>query len=363
MVQIVNVGLDDRSYSIQIGPGSWDGLVPHLAASLPTGVIMVTDERVDSLYGETVHGMLVRGGVRVLRYVVPEGEPSKSFEKVEALCRTMAASDMDRGSLVLALGGGVVGDLAGFAASVYLRGVRFVQMPTTLLAMVDSSVGGKTGINIPEGKNLVGTFYQPEAVFAETPCLSTLETRDWDSGLAEVVKIAIALDEELFRYMESVDDLSPGGGLDVARIVAAACARKAEVVELDERETGLRRVLNFGHTLAHVIEASLGFGVMRHGEAVLLGMGAALRLSVDLCSLPEEQYARASALLRRIPTPEVTIPDEAALYLSRDKKSVGSSVHAVLVSGIGQHRIVPLEDPAALLRALKEWKKDWQEEK
>jgi 3-dehydroquinate synthase len=265
----------------------------------------------------------------------------------------MAAADMDRGALVLALGGGVVGDLAGFAASVYLRGVRFVQLPTTLLAMVDSSVGGKTGINIPEGKNLVGTFYQPEAVFADITCLSTLESRDWNSGLAEVIKIALTLDEELFSYLESMDDLSPDGCLDAVRIIAAACNRKAEVVEQDEREAGLRRVLNFGHTLAHAIEASLGYGVIRHGEAVLIGMQAALHLSVELCSLPEEQYIRAMSLIRRIPVPDVTVPAEAASFLTRDKKSVGSSINAILLSRIGQCEIVPLEDPTVLLDALK----------
>jgi 3-dehydroquinate synthase len=315
---------------------------------------MVTDEKVNSLYGDEVAGSIASSGIKVLTHVVPEGEPSKSFEKIEALCRDMAGSDLDRGAVVIALGGGVVGDLAGFAASIYLRGVRFIQLPTTLLAMVDSSVGGKTGINIQEGKNLVGTFYQPEAVFAETPCLSTMDIRDWNSGLAEAVKIALALDAELFAYLESVDDLSPGGGLDIARIVAAACTRKAQLVEEDEREAGLRRVLNFGHTLAHAIEASLGYGVLRHGEAVLLGMTAALRLSVDMCSFPAEQYERAIGLIRRIQIPDVAIPDKAASFLTRDKKSVGNVVNAILLSEIGQYEIVPLEDPEVLLQALAE---------
>jgi len=352
MIQTVNVGLDDRSYTIHIGSGSWDRLVPHLVKNPPTAIMMVTDEVVDSLYGEDVANRLATSGIRLLKHVVPTGEQSKSFEKVEALCRDMAASDLDRGALVLALGGGVVGDLAGFAASIYLRGVRFVQLPSTLLAMVDSSVGGKTGINIPEGKNLVGTFYQPEAVFADTSCLGTLDERDWYSGLAEVVKIALALDAELFDYLESVDDLSPGGGLDIARIVAATCVSKSRVVEKDEREGDLRRVLNFGHTLAHAIEASLGYGVLRHGEAVILGMRAALRLSLDLCSLSREHYGRAIQVIDRIPVPDVSIPENAVSYLSRDKKSVGNLVNAILISAIGQYAIVPLEDPGVLLGAL-----------
>lgn len=354
MIQIVNVGLDDRSYSISIGPGSWELLVPHLAQSPPTSIIVVTDEKVSSLYGDEVAGMLASSGIKTSTHVVPQGEPSKSFERVEELCRKMASLEMDRGGLVLALGGGVVGDLAGFAASIYLRGIRFIQLPTTLLAMVDSSVGGKTGINTPEGKNLVGTFYQPEAVFADASCIATLDERDWYSGLAEVIKIALALDAELFNYLESVSDLSPGGGLDMAHIVATACERKAQVVEEDEREAGVRRVLNFGHTLAHAIEASLGYGVLRHGEAVLLGMLAALRLSVDLCSLPKEHYDRAISLIHRIPVPEVTILEEAASFLVRDKKSVGNVVNAILVNAIGQYEIVPLDDPGMLLHALSE---------
>jgi 3-dehydroquinate synthase len=352
MKKVLSVGLGDRSYMIHIGPGTWDVIREHLEVCPPTGIMVVTDERVEGLYWEKVSQQLSSAEVPFFHRAVPQGEHVKAFGWVEELCKEMAVSGMDRGGLVLALGGGVVGDLAGFAASIYLRGIRFVQLPTTLLAMVDSSVGGKTGINIKEGKNLVGTFYQPEAVYADTSCLATLDERDWYSGLAEAIKIAIGLNAGLFNYLETVIDLSMAGDLDVVRVVAAACESKARVVELDEREGGLRRVLNFGHTLAHAIEASLGYGTLRHGEAVVLGMKAALNLSVQLCGLSPEEHRRAAALIDRIPVPGVTIPPEAASFLSRDKKSMGQLVNAVLISKIGQHRIVPLEDPGVLVEAL-----------
>jgi 3-dehydroquinate synthase len=353
MKKVLSVGLGDRSYLIHIGPCSWSGIGEHIESAPPTGIMVVTDDRVEDLYGEMISQQLSATGVPFFTRVVPQGENIKAFMWVEELCKGMALSGMDRGGLVIALGGGVVGDLAGFAASIYLRGIRFIQLPTTLLAMVDSSVGGKTGINIREGKNLVGTFYQPEAVFADTSCLVTLDERDWYSGLAEVIKIAIGLNTDLFYYLETVKDLSMTGDLDVVRIVAAACESKARVVEQDEREGGLRRVLNFGHTLAHAIEASLGYGTLRHGEAVVLGMKAALNLSVRLCGLSSAEHRRAAALIDRIPIPGVTIPSEATSFLTRDKKSMGELVNTVLISKIGQHRIVPLEDPEVLVKALK----------
>lgn len=354
MKKSLSVGLGDRSYPIHIGPGSWDLISELLKDSPPTGVMVVTDDRVEGLYWEMVSHRISVAGVPFFHKVVPQGEQVKAFDWTEELCKEMAVSGMDRGSFVVALGGGVVGDLAGFAASIYLRGIRFVQLPTTLLAMVDSSVGGKTGINIKEGKNLVGTFYQPEAVFADTSCLVTLDERDWYSGLAEVIKIAIGLNADLFYYLETVEDLSMNGDLDVVRIVAAACESKARVVELDEREGGLRRVLNFGHTLAHAIEASLGYGTLRHGEAVLLGMKAALNLSLNLCGLSLDEHHRATSLIDRIPVPSVTIPASAVSFLTRDKKTMGELVNAVLINGIGQHEIVPLEEPGVLVEALNE---------
>jgi 3-dehydroquinate synthase len=326
----------------------------HLKARPPARIALITDDRVGPLYADTVRSILDTAGLGHMSITVPQGEKSKSFLNLEYLCREMAKAGLDRDALVLALGGGVVGDLAGLTASTYLRGVPFYQVPTSLLAMVDSSVGGKTGINIPEGKNLVGTFYQPEGVYAETGVLKTLDTRDWYSGLAEAVKIALTMDEEFFGYIESLPDLRPDGGLDVSRIVLTACLRKADVVRQDEKESGFRRVLNFGHTLGHAIEAALGYGKIRHGEAVALGMRAALSLSVDRCGLPSDHYSRAIRVLEKIPVPDIeTAADGLLSYLERDKKSARGAIQAVLISGIGHYEFVPLRDPMELVEALK----------
>lgn len=353
MTEAIHVGLGDRSYPITIGPNAWSEAVKHLEKQTVTTFMTISDERVDALYGEVFSNIVGRIEKPAFRYIVPEGEPSKSFEQLNLICGEMARSGMDRGSMVLALGGGVVGDLAGLSASVYLRGVRLVQLPTTLLSMVDSSVGGKTGININEGKNLVGTFYQPEAVFSDTSVLSTLDERDWYSGLAEVIKIALTLDAGLFNYLESVTDLGPSGDLDVPRIVSASCRRKAEVVEADERETGLRKVLNFGHTLGHGIEAALGYGNLKHGEAVLLGMRASLNLSSRRYGLPSDQLLRAMDLIERIPIPRTDLPQDLNRFIVRDKKSTGNRISGVFISEIGKHEFADIDDPGELVEALK----------
>jgi len=354
LTRTLSVPLAERSYDIHIGQDVWEKLPDFLAEGMKGDhLIVVADERVYRLYGERMLNLLKPSGMKVSVHEIPEGEQSKSFAQIERLCREMARLGIERGSVVGALGGGVVGDLAGLASSLYLRGIDVVQLPTSLLAMVDSSVGGKTGINIPEGKNLVGTFHQPGAVFADTTVLKTLDTRDWYSGMAEVVKIALTLDPELFRYLEGIEDLGPSGGADPVRFIEAACLRKADVVREDEREAGLRRVLNFGHTLAHALEASLGYGVMRHGEAVALGMQAALVLSKERTGLSADQYSRAMAVVDRIPVPEVSIPRDLTEFLVRDKKSVGGKVTAVLIRAIGRAEMVPLEDPGELTQALR----------
>jgi 3-dehydroquinate synthase len=355
MIEKIRVDLGERSYPIVVGSGAWGRIKEHLEGRTPSGTALVTDDRVGSLYGDTLLQVLSGADPNPLVITVPQGENSKSFDQLEYICRKMAKAGIEREGLVLALGGGVVGDLAGLAASTYLRGIRLIQVPTTLLSMVDSSVGGKTGINIPEGKNLVGTFFQPEAVFADVESLRTLDDRDWYSGLAEAVKIAITLDTDLFEYLESARDLGPGGGIDISRVILAACLRKADVVRRDEKEEGIRRVLNFGHTIAHGFEAALGYGEIRHGEAVALGMKAALRLSQDACGLSREHFERAMALLERIPVPEVNMhPKEIEPFLKRDKKSVGGTVQAVLVSAIGKSEFLPLMEPDLLLSALAE---------
>ncbi len=352
-LRTVPVELGDRSYAIHIGGVALDLLEEHLRGWSGAGkVLVVTDSRVHSLYGPRIRGLAGAPRSSAGVVVLPEGEESKSFRRLEDLCRKMAVAGLDRSSLVVAMGGGVVGDLAGLAASLYVRGVSVIQVPTTLLSMVDSSTGGKTGINLPEGKNQVGTFHQPQAVYADTAVLGTLEARDWYSGMAEVVKIALTLDPELFAYLETLQDLGPDGGIDTERIVEAACRRKAEVISEDEKEAGPRLVLNFGHTLAHALESSLGLGEIRHGEAVAVGMRAALSLSRQICGLGEGSYRRAMSVVERIPVPAIREGQDLARFLARDKKSVGGRTRCVLLQEIGQCRLAELEDPGILARAL-----------
>jgi len=354
-IDIVHVELGERSYSIHIGGGAWDLLEEYLRGWNSGGkVMLVTDERVSSLYGHRIEKLAMAPESSAVVVVVPEGEGSKSFRHLEDLCRKMAGAGLDRSSLVVALGGGVVGDLAGLAASIYLRGVSVIQIPTTLLSMVDSSTGGKTGINLPEGKNQVGSFHQPQAVYADTDVLGTLQPRDWYSGMAEVVKISLTLDPELFAYLEKVEDLGPQGGVDTRFIVEAACRRKAEVISLDEKEAGPRLVLNFGHSLAHALESSAGLGEIRHGEAVAIGMRAALSLSKQMCGLDEGQYQRALAVVEKIPVPEIRYDRSLEKFLARDKKRVGGRVRYVLLEDIGRSIYVTPDDPGILVRALRD---------
>jgi 3-dehydroquinate synthase len=333
-ISVIQVQLGDRSYPIHIGSGTLDILQEKLTKG-PNGskCVLVTDEKVYSIYSDRINSMVRAMDPPAEIYIAPEGENSKSFGRLEDLCRTLAQRGLDRDSLIVALGGGVVGDLAGFAAAIFLRGGKVIQVPTTLLSMVDSSTGGKTGINLPEGKNLVGTFYQP-------------------SGMAEVIKISLTLDPELFDYLEKVEDLGPEGGVDTQRIVDASCRRKAEVVAVDEKEAGPRVVLNFGHTLAHALESSEGYGEIRHGEAVAIGMRAALSLSKKICGLDEAQYKRAMAVIEKIPVPDVGLDQNLEQFLSRDKKRVGGRVQSVLLEEIGKYRIVQLDDPGILVAAL-----------
>ena len=352
-LSVVNVELGERSYSIHIGGGVWELLQEYLRRWNSTAKIMVvTDNRVHSIYGHRIEELAGAPMSPATVVVVPEGEGSKSFDHLENLCRKMVSAGLDRSSQVVAVGGGVVGDLAGLAASIFLRGVSVIQVPTTLLSMVDSSTGGKTGINLPEGKNQVGTFHQPQAVYADTDVLRTLELRDWYSGMAEIVKISLTLDQELFAYLEKVNDLGPEGGVDTQFIVEAACRRKAEVISIDEKEAGPRLVLNFGHTLAHALESSMGLGEIRHGEAVAIGMKAALSLSRKICGLDEAIYRRALAVVEKIPVPDIGLDKDIEGFLARDKKRMDGRVRCVLLENIGRCRVAFLDDPGDLVKTL-----------
>jgi 3-dehydroquinate synthase len=302
MSKTVQVKLGDRSYPIIIGSGL--SLATLLKGEKGVTALVVSDSNVDRLHGECCLRRLEAQGIESIPVVIPAGESSKSLTSAAMLYDKAAGSRLDRNSVVVALGGGMVGDLAGFVAATYLRGVRFVQIPTTLLAMVDSSVGGKTGVNLERGKNLVGSFHQPIEVNADLDLLATLPAREYVSGLAEVVKYGVIWDAAFFAFIERrVDDLLRRDQGLLEQVVARCCEIKAEVVAMDEREIGPRAILNFGHTLGHAVEKSDGYGHWLHGEAVAIGMHFAARLSVKAKGLADGEAARIVDVLRRMGLP------------------------------------------------------------
>jgi 3-dehydroquinate synthase len=301
--------------------------------------VIITDSNVNPLYGELLRERAAETGSPVDIVEVPAGEASKSFQTILEVARHLVRLKVSRKSLLIALGGGVVGDLAGFMASIYMRSIPYIQIPTTLLAQVDSSVGGKTGIDLPEGKNLLGTFYQPRAVYIELSFLETLSDRHFGNGLAEIIKYGIIADENLFEFLETeINGIKNRNLALVESLVARSCKIKADVVEMDEKELGLRRVLNFGHTIGHALEAASDYALF-HGEAVAIGMVAAAKISEKLNVLNTATCERISDLIEHygLPThvPEGIGTDQITAFLGADKKTVGGQVHLVLVKRIG----------------------------
>src|SRR3990172_5024478 len=307
----IRVNLGNRSYDIHVGAN----LLPQVGdlirpLTLSRHVGLVTHPDLATRYGPIVAESLRRGGHEVSLLTVPPGEESKSLEQAGRLCRELVGARLDRGSALCGLGGGVIGDLAGFVAATLYRGVPFINLPTTLLAQVDSSLGGKTGVNLPEGKNLVGAFHQPRLVVADVLTLRTLPEREFRSGLAEVVKHGMIADPELFGTLEERADRILARDPDFLRvIVTRSCAIKAKVVEADEQETGLRAMLNFGHTVGHALEAALGYGSITHGEAVAYGMLVAATLSVRRGLCPEGDVGGLRALLERFGLLGAPVPE------------------------------------------------------
>lgn len=343
----VRVETPGGAYWIKIGAGLLGALGAELKAVLPkvTQVLIITDETVGRLHGEAALGALQRAGLRAAIATVPAGEASKSLAQLGALWERCAELGLDRSSAIVALGGGVVGDLAGFVAATYMRGIAFVQVPTTLLAVVDSSVGGKTGIDLPQGKNLVGSFHQPALVLADVDLLRTLPAREVSAGLAEVVKHGIIQDAALLDWLESHAEAILALDRDpLSELLAWNCRIKGAVVGQDERESGLRAILNFGHTIGHALEAVVGghveAGGWVHGECVAVGTVGALVLSQAVGLLEEPALiGRVEALLQRFRLP-VRFPaglDPTAIlpYLARDKKATGGRPKWVLARAAG----------------------------
>jgi len=355
MTRRVHVELGDRSYDITIG----HKLPAGRAIKRPSGLkaLIISDTNVGPVYGPRYAAAMKARGMNAVRIDVPAGEASKSWSQVLSLLEKAATLRLDRSSCVVALGGGVVGDLAGFVAATYLRGIPFIQVPTSLLAMVDSSVGGKTGVNLEQGKNLVGAFYQPMEVIADLSTLKTLPDREYTSGLAEVVKYGIIRDAGLFKLLErNIGGLLRRDDVLLGEVVARCCEIKAEVVAGDEREEkGLRAILNFGHTLGHAVENAAGYGTLLHGEAVSVGMVFALLLSAKEQGLSRQACQRAIALLSRLKLPLVVSHRQASWTRVRksmgaDKKTVGGRPRFVLVERIGS-AIIGCEVEEQLLKA------------
>ena len=340
----ITVELGAQSYDILIGEKIFGDCAKFIAEKNFTGkVLVVTDENVFASCGENFCSALKDCGINFEVAEIEPGESSKSLQEAEKLYTKAIESGLDRKSLIVAMGGGVVGDLAGFVAATYLRGVPFVQVPTTLLAQVDSSVGGKTAVNHFLGKNLIGAFYQPKAVFIDLATLKTLPEREIKSGLGEVVKYGVISDENFFAYLEDNAEKILNRDVEVmAKIIKRSCEIKAEVVSLDEKENGLRKILNFGHTLAHAIELETNYQKYRHGEAVSIGMIGAAIISQRLGKISAAEVDRLKNLLNRLELVtkcEGCDVDNLYKFTFRDKKTVGGKVNWILMKNFGEVEI------------------------
>ena len=341
MERTLEVGLGERSYPIHIGAGVLDDAALYAAHVKGRRVAVVTNAVVRPLYFARVEQALARAGaVSAVPVLVQDGEQAKGWAELDRVIDALLAERLGRDALVLALGGGVVGDLAGFAAAVYQRGVPFIQVPTTLLAQVDSSVGGKTAINHARGKNMVGAFHQPVAVIADVGTLSSLPERELRAGIAEVIKHAFILDTAFIEWLEGhIERLLARDHAALEHAVRRSCELKAGVVAADERESGVRAILNFGHTFGHAIEAGQGYGAWLHGEAVATGMVMAAELSALAGLISAADAARVRALVSRagLPVKGPAMPAERYLELMQvDKKAAGGRVRFVVLEQLGR---------------------------
>jgi len=360
----LTVALGERSYPILIGRGLLADCEPLQRLAAGRQVAIVTDTNVATLHGPAIRQLLAPHAAALIEVVMPAGEAHKTFDSLNLIFDALLESRFDRGALLVAVGGGVVGDMAGFAAAVYQRGIDFVQVPTTLLAQVDSSVGGKTGINHPLGKNMIGAFHQPRLVLIDPATLGTLPEREFRAGMAEVIKYGVIGDAELFADLEAaagrdaatgLASLSAVGPALLQTLLERSAAAKARVVAADEREGGLRAILNYGHTLGHVVEALCGYGTWLHGEAVAIGMVAAgeLALELGLWSQVEQSRQRAVIAAAGLPQAWPQLEPEAVLRcLQGDKKVRDGRVRFVLPTGLGRVEICDEVSGAQVLAAL-----------
>jgi len=353
MLERLTVGLGERSYPIWVGDGILERLGEALhAVDFPRKVAVVTNPTVFGLYGERVLTALSSNGFTASLVTTPDGEEHKNLHTLNLIYDALIGDGFDRYCGLVALGGGVVGDITGFAAATFLRGVPFVQVPTTLLAQVDSSVGGKTAINHPLGKNLIGAFYQPRHVHIDVSTLATLPEREFAAGMAEVIKYGIIRDADFFAWLGAhCDRLRQRERTALVQAVKRSCQIKADIVELDEKESSLRAILNYGHTFGHAVETLAGYGEIRHGEAVAIGMSVAARISRELGFCSPAQVAAIEALLDAFAlsvTPPSFPLEDYLQAMGRDKKVKAGVLRLVLNRGIGDCTVKEIPDPDRL---------------
>jgi 3-dehydroquinate synthase len=346
MAICIPVNLPDHTYNILIEKGSLANLGQEMSkVKLGKKVLLVSNPEIFDYYGQIALNSLEKAGFTVFTHLIPPGENHKTLDSIAQVYDTALAQRLERSSTMVALGGGVIGDMTGFAAATWLRGINFVQVPTTLLAMVDASIGGKTGVNHPQGKNLIGAFYQPKLVLIDPSVLKTLPVREFRAGMAEVIKYGVIWDAELFKQLEDADNLasfSQMNGELLQTIITKSCQAKADVVSKDEKESGLRAILNYGHTIAHGIESLTGYTSINHGEAVAMGMVAAAAIAVKLGLWTEAENQRQRALIAKAGL-ETQIPplnlDEMVNALTADKKVKDGKVRFILPTAIGKVEI------------------------
>ncbi|WPC73868.1 3-dehydroquinate synthase [Vibrio porteresiae] len=340
----ITVNLGERSYPISIGAGLFNDPA-LLSLSAKQKVLVISNVTVAPLYADKITAMLDQIGCQSAVLELPDGEKYKSLETFNTVMTYLIEHNYSRDVVVIALGGGVIGDLVGFASACYQRGVDFIQIPTTLLSQVDSSVGGKTAVNHPLGKNMIGAFYQPKSVLIDTDCLATLPEREFAAGMAEVIKYGVIYDQDFFVWLE--ENLDALYALDVKALtyaIARCCSIKAEVVAMDEKESGIRALLNLGHTFGHAIEAELGYGNWLHGEAVSSGTAMAARTAQLQGMITQQQAERIIALFKRaklpVHTPESMSFDDFMKHMMRDKKVLAGELRLVLPTSIGTAEVV-----------------------
>ena len=341
MMEIVRVELDERSYEVMVGQGLI-GQIGELVNNLSLGnsCALITHESLFELFGDKIISSLRQRRLRVYPIFVPEGEGSKSLEWAERIYQVMMDSGLDRNSFVIALGGGVVGDLAGFVAGTFMRGIDFIQVPTTLLAQVDASIGGKTGVNLASGKNLVGVFHQPKLVVIDVDVLQRLSSEEFRSGLGEIIKCGVIKDAELFDFMEKNHKKVLARDPQALQwMIQRSCSVKASVVSADEREAGLRAILNYGHTIGHALEAATNYQMYKHGFAVSIGMACAGWIANQRGFFRDDEFKRHLEVLKRYDLPvsyKRPVPNRVYPYLWADKKKKQGTLAFILPKKIGE---------------------------